>query len=130
MGNVQYINGQWYEIAPGFNNAMTKGIGAVTPNAGINLRNYQGLEKAGYLKPIGNMPTGDTQAAATTMQPFTPNAFTQQQLSGLGAAPEWMMDAYTNKIGKMGGNANSAVPFSVTTSGFPGMGGKTAPGGQ
>jgi hypothetical protein len=54
---------------------------------------------------------------------FTPNQFTSAQLAGMGAAPQWMMDAYTNKIGKMGGNAN-LPPFAVTQSGFPGQAGK------
>jgi hypothetical protein len=79
-----------------------------------------------------NIPTPSQnkteQAAAPT--PFTPNAITQAQLQGSsnGMTPQWMMDAYTNKIGQMGGNAN-LPPFAVTQSGFPGMGGKTAPAG-
>jgi hypothetical protein len=64
------------------------------------------------------------------LQPFTPNAITQAQLQGAsnGMAPQWMLNAYSNKIGRMGGNAN-LPPFAVTQSGFPGMGGKTAPAG-
>lgn len=59
---------------------------------------------------------------------FTQNAFTQAQLAGMGggATPQWMYDAYSNKIGNMGGNANQP-PFQITQSGFPGAGGKTAP---
>lgn len=59
---------------------------------------------------------------------FTPNAFTQAQLQGMNnmQTPQWMMDAYSNKIGNMGGNAN-LPPFGVTPSGFPGIAGKTAP---
>jgi hypothetical protein len=70
---------------------------------------------------------------------FTPNQYTQSQLGEIqqqqqmtsGAnnmsTPQWMMDAYINKIGSMGGNANAPIPFQVNQSGFPGMGGKTAP---
>lgn len=59
---------------------------------------------------------------------FTPNAFTQAQLQGMNnmQTPQWMMDAYSSKIGRMGGNANQP-PFGVTQSGFPGIAGKSAP---
>jgi hypothetical protein len=80
------------------------------------------------IKPI-NAPAGNSQQQTPPPQraPFSPNATTQAQLQGLGAAPQWMMDAYTNKIGQMGGNANPAVPFNVTQSGFPTMPMQPAP---
>lgn len=81
--------------------------------------------------PVNVLPQAQQQSTANqARQPFTPNAVTESQLAGMGggAAPQWMMDAYTNKIGQMGGNAN-LPPFAVTQSGFPGMGGKTAPAG-
>jgi hypothetical protein len=86
------------------------------------------MVKRGWLTPLAMPSAQQNESVSNTRQPFTPNQFTQQQLAGMGAAPQWMMDAYTNKIGKMGGNAN-LPPFAVTQSGFPGMGGKTAPAG-
>jgi hypothetical protein len=78
-------------------------------------------------KKVTWMNNGPNQAQQTqpqqfNRQPFTPNATTQQQLSGMGnmQTPQWMMDAYAQKIGQMGGNAN-LPPFGVTQSGFPGM---------
>lgn len=109
----------------------------VFPGLANSVYTPNGLALFGGKYILGGQPTnpGTTVATsapgATQRQPFTPNQFTQQQLAGLGAAPQWMMDAYTQKIGQMGGNANPAVPFAVSQSGFPGMGGKTAPtGGQ
>lgn len=79
-------------------------------------------------KPIGGINRNTQPSAAPQRPEFSPNAFTQGQLAGMGAGatPQWMMDAYTNKIQGMGGNANTP-PFGVTQSGFPGMGGKTVP---
>jgi hypothetical protein len=78
-------------------------------------------------KPIGGINGNAQPSPIPQRAAFTPNAFTQGQLGmGAGATPQWMMNAYTNKIQGMGGNANQP-PFGVTQSGFPGMGGKTAP---
>lgn len=69
-----------------------------------------------------------------TSSGYSPNQFTARQLAGFNggignggtySTPQWMMDAYTRKIGSMGGNANPPIPFNVTPSGFPG--GKVAP---
>jgi hypothetical protein len=90
--------------------------------------NVDYMVKRGWLTPLAMPSAQQNESVSNTRQPFTPNQFTQQQLAGMGAAPQWMMDAYTNKIQSMGGNAN-LPPFAVTQSGFPGMGGKTAPAG-
>ena len=83
-------------------------------------------KKVTWLNSGPNQPQQAQQSTQRTA--FTPNAFTQGQLAGMGsgATPQWMMNAYTNKIQGMGGNANNP-PFGVTQSGFPGMGGKTVP---
>lgn len=125
QGNVLSYNGNLYlNSTPNYSSAMMS-------IPGPNYRIQSGIDygiKNGWLTPIGGQ-LGQRPAAAPTQRPaFTPNAFTQSQLAGMGggAAPQWMMDAYTQKIGSMGGNAN-LPPFGVTQSGFPGTGGKAAP---
>jgi hypothetical protein len=119
--NVVTYNGQLYQQASPLAQYMT------SPGNSSKL-GVDYAVKRGWLKPL-SLNTSQ-QSTPTYQRPqFTPNAFTQGQLAGMGsgAAPQWMMDAYTKKIGNMGGNANAPVPFNVTQSGFPGMGGKTAP---
>jgi hypothetical protein len=99
--------------------------GVMNSPLGTKGLNVDYMVKRGWLTPYQGQ-LGSNQQPTYQRQPFTPNEATQQQLAGMGAAPQWMMDAYTNKIGQMGGNAN-LPPFAVTQSGFPGVGGKTAP---
>ena len=51
--------------------------------------------------------------------PFQQNPFLAQQVGNFGGVPQWMMQAYAQKIGQMGGNANNP-PFPVTPGGFTG----------
>lgn len=124
MENVQNTNGNYYGITGLGNSAMLAGS-----NTYSNPKLMQSYINAGLIRPLGAPSAPSTQTPSYQRPQFTPNAFTQGQLAGMGsgATPQWMMDAYTKKIGNMGGNANAPVPFNVTQSGFPGMGGKTAP---
>ena len=62
----------------------------------------------GYMKPV-----------------YTPNPYTAAQLAGINyggvSVPQWMINAYANRIGQMGGNANSPLPFQLNQSGFPAL---------
>jgi hypothetical protein len=137
-GQVYLINGQYYTqgqnpAARAFGNQLTQ------PRSQAQMDGYI---KQGIWKPVSNAMTNQTPQIGSVMpRPiFTPNAFTQSQLGDFGvtstpksglmnnmSTPQWMMDAYSRKIGGMGGNANAPIPFQVNQSGFPGMGGKTAP---
>lgn len=128
-GNVVMVGGQPYysnyNIPPAFQNIAKRDLYRIARSE----QGLQSLVNQKQLIPLGIGNNGQTQTQHQSARPqFTPNAFTQSQLAGMGqgATPQWMMDAYTKKIGSMGGNANQP-PFSVTQSGFPGMGGKTAP---
>lgn len=94
-------------------------IGANSLWPSLNIQPRQNIAGA-----VTQPPTTPTYGRAA----FTPNAYTAAQLQGMGGGvvPQWMMNMYSNKIGQMGGNANNP-PFSVTQSGFPGVGGKSAP---
>jgi hypothetical protein len=91
-------------------------------------KSFQQAINLGRISPLGNITQSSAAPQSVARPQFTPNAATQAQLAGMNnmQTPQWMMDAYSNKIGKMGGNAN-LPPFAVTPSGFPGVGGKTAP---
>jgi hypothetical protein len=121
MANVNYVNGKYYVVNdPGLE------------QFGVNWGSQKLLDayiKGGKITQLSGIGTVNQAETPAKPQPFTPNAITQAQLQGAsnGMAPQWMMDAYTKKIGQMGGNANPALPFTVTQSGFPGVGGKTAP---
>ena len=70
------------------------------------------------------------QAAAPAAAPrpkYTPNPYNTAQLAEIGnmQAPQWMIDAYSRKMGKIGNNAN---PNGGGTQ-FPVGGGKSAPTG-
>jgi hypothetical protein len=78
---------------------------------------------------LGDPSTGQTPQATIDMN-YTPNQDNMAQLNAFGngiSAPQWMHDAYVNKIGSMGGNANPPVPYQINQSGYPGVGGKVAP---
>jgi hypothetical protein len=96
-------------------------------NPNFYMQNLNGMN-FGSIRKYLNAPSSGANASSVQRPAFTPNAFTQGQLAGMGAGatPQWMMNAYTNKIQGMGGNANNP-PFGVTQSGFPSTGGKTAP---
>jgi hypothetical protein len=125
MANVTNLANQYYSTASPNGLPLA---GSQFLNGYVNPNFIDSYVKLGMLRPL-SAPANTSQAASTTgqRQPFTPNAYTEAQLSGLNSTPQWMMDAYTKKIGQMGGNANPAIPFAVTQSGFPGVGGKTAP---
>lgn len=123
MNSAYAINGGLYSGSPIWSAVNNMSGGGAQRQGTIDF-----MLKNNYLNPMA-IPQGQQSVMPTYGKPqFTPNAFTQAQLAGMGqgATPQWMMDAYTQKIGSMGGNANQP-PFSVTQSGFPGMGGKTAP---
>jgi hypothetical protein len=126
MANVTNLANQYYSTASPNGLPLT---GSQFLNGYVNPNLIDSYVKLGMLRPL-SAPANTSQAASTTgqRQPFTPNAYTEAQLSGFNSTPQWMLDAYTNKIQSMGGNAN-LPPFAVTQSGFPGMGGKTAPAG-
>lgn len=124
QGNVLSYDGNLYlNSTPNYSSAMMS-----VP--GPNYRTQAGIDygiKSGWLTPMALNNKAPAQTATQRPQ-FNPNQFTQSQLAGMGGGntPQWMMDAYTNKIGQMGGNANQP-PFGVTQSGFPGAGGKSTP---
>jgi hypothetical protein len=127
MANLTYENGKYYG-SPNINI-----MGKPLFGAGYfqNDKMLNSAIKGGWINELGS-PAGTPQQTfigASQRQPFVANQFTQGQLGGMNnaSAPQWMMDAYINKIGSMGGNANAPIPFQVNQSGFPGMGGKTAP---
>jgi hypothetical protein len=123
MSSVYTFGGNLYSGSPIWSAINNMSGGGAQRQDTIDL-----MVKRGYLTPLAAQPAQQKETSFSARQPFTPNQFTQAQLAGMGAAPQWMMDAYTNKIQSMGGNAN-LPPFAVTQSGFPGMGGKTAPAG-
>jgi hypothetical protein len=94
----------------------------VTGQQSMNIMGHNTITNPGTRNYLGS--TVGQNPSKTVRTPFQPNRFTQGQLSGSSnmTTPQWMMDAYTNKIGQMGGNANPPVPFGVNQSGFPGMG--------
>lgn len=122
----QYANGKYYSSP----DITIMGQPMFAPGFYSNPKMLESAIKGGWIKEIDGPKSGNTQSPTYSRESFTPNAFTQQQLAGMGAGstPQWMMDAYTNKIQGMGGNAN-LPPFGITQSGFPGLGGKTAPAG-
>lgn len=118
------INGGLYSGSPIWNAVNSMSGGGYQPQSLIDY-----MTQNGYLNQVAAPQQGQQSTMPTYTRPtFTPNAYTQAQLAGMGkgVTPQWMMDAYTQKIGRMGGNAN-LPPFGVTQSGFPGIGGKTAP---
>jgi hypothetical protein len=118
MSSVYTFGGNLYSGSPIWSAINNMSGGGAQRQDTIDL-----MVKRGYLQPLAAQPTQQNSTAGNNRQPFQPNQFTQSQLAGMGAAPQWMMDAYTNKIGQMGGNAN-LPPFAVTQSGFPGQAGK------
>jgi hypothetical protein len=129
-GNVVMVGGQPYysnyNIPPAFQNIAKRDLYRIA-------RSDQGLESLinqKQLIPLGMSGNNNQQTSNLNISRpiFTPNTTTQAQLAGMGggATPQWMYNAYSNKIGNMGGNANQP-PFQITQSGFPGSGGKTAP---
>lgn len=124
LGNILSYDGNLYlNTTPNYSSAN------MSIPLGIDYRRQSGINAGvdrGWLTPIGMQQSQQQPTQSATK--FTPNAYTQSQLSGMGggAVPQWMMNMYSNKIGQMGGNANNP-PFGVTQSGFPGVGGKSAP---
>jgi hypothetical protein len=124
MQNVYYMNGKYYG---GNMNGGGLSLGGIVPNYS-HPKDLEMAIKYGKLTPLAPPDSAGSSQEAFKNAPFTPNAITQAQLQGMNnmQTPQWMMDAYSSKIGKMGGNAN-LPPFGVTPSGFPGIAGKSAP---
>lgn len=133
-GTVVMVEGNpyyWMGNAPAFENIAKRDLYRTARHE----EGLQALVDHKQLIPMGMSGQQDNSSAAYQQnygQPtqYTPNQANAQQIAGFGrmSAPQWMMNAYTNRIGSMGGNANPPVPFNVTPGGF---GGKTAPtGGQ
>ena len=105
--------------------------GSALPLLFSNPRTAQWAADQGIQAPAGVVagtptPATPTPAAPTFSLPsvtYTPNQHTVDQLGSFGSGrtvPQWMMNAYAQKIGQMGGNANTPIPFGVTQGGFPG----------
>ncbi len=135
LNNVVSINGQLYQ-----DNRSPSQLARQQYSTLRQSKLASDPEKYGYvpmsasLSSIigGSTPSGSGSGAGNQPPSYTPNPFTQGQLNGaMGRAsvPQWMMDAYSRKIGSMGGNANNP-PFAVNQTGFPGVAGKSAQGGQ
>ena len=89
-------------------NSVSSSQQSGSSSGSVKTSNTAPVVNGGYMKPV-----------------YTPNPYTAAQLQGMNyggvSVPQWMLNAYANKIGQMGGNANAPLPFQVNQSGFPSL---------
>lgn len=100
-GQVKILGGTQQQQTPSYTNPTAPATGK-----GVNQTN--------------NMQLGiDTTAINPNDMGAREQAIRNQGFS----TPRWEANAYANKISRMGGNANDPMPYNITNSGFPWLGG-------